>query len=163
MRSERYYFSKWVPAFGVLFGLPAAGLFLWASADPTFLPNSDDPFLRWLASQPEILARLLFLATAAIVLDGIVLAPLVPYLRSRIAIKFTSNQLIINGKYGPIRLPREAVVHAYRRNRWTVVIHVKDAFKPRSWYGWRVVPSVQTGNISGLSADDFLTRLETWT
>ncbi len=165
MHSKKYHFYKAVPAFSLLLGLPATGLFLWFGADPTIFSNADladYPGMPWLASQPVILLRLIFLAMAAIAFEEIVLTPLVPYLRSRIAVEFSADHLVINAKYSMIRLPREAIVDAYSQNQWTVVIQVKDAFKLRSWYGWRVVPTVQTGSIAGLGASDFLTQLKRW-
>ncbi len=162
MQTKRYQFYKLLPAASLLIGLPATGLYLWWSAEPTFFSNTDDPVMRWLASQPVILLRLIFLTMAAVAFDAIVLTPLVPYLRSRIAVEFSADHLVINAKYSMIRLPREAIVDAYSQNQWTVVIQVKDAFKLRSWYGWRVVPTVQTGSIAGLGASDFLTQLKRW-
>ncbi len=164
MQSKKYHFYKGVPALSLLLGLPATGLFLWFGADPTIFSNSDDPVMRWLASQPVILFRLIFLALAAVVFDAIVLTPFVPYLRSRVAVEFTADHLVINAKYGLMRLPRDAIVDADREYSYslTVVIQVKDAFKLRSWYGWRVNPTVQTGNIAGLGPREFLKQFKSW-
>ncbi len=165
MQSKKYHFYKGVPALSLLLGLPATGLFLWFGADPTIFSNADladDPVMRWLANQPVILFRLIFLAMAAVVVDAIVLTPLVPYLRSRVAVEFTADHLVINAKYGLMRLPRDAIVDSDRENHWTVVIQVKDAFKLRSWYGWRVNPTVQTGSIAGLGVSEFLKQFKRW-
>ncbi len=165
MQSKKYNFYKAVPAFSLLLGLPATGLFLWFGADPTIFSNADladDPVMRWLANQPVILFRLFFLAMAAVVFDAVVLTPLVPYLRSRVAVEFTVDHLVVNAKYGLMRLPRDAIVDAYREYKLTVVIQVKDAFKLRSWYGWRVNPTVQTGSIAGLGVSEFLKQFKSW-
>ena len=168
MQSKKYHFYKVVPAFSLLIGLPATGLFLWYGADPTIFSNSDDPVMRWFASQPVILFRLIFLAMAAVVVDAIVLTPLVPYLRSRVAVEFTADHLVINAKYGLMRLPRDAIVDACGETQGkfdimgTVDIQVKDAFKLRSWYGWRVNPTVQTGSIAGLGVSEFLKQFKSW-
>ncbi len=167
MQSKKYHFYKGVPALSLLLGLPATGLFLWFGADPTIFSNADladDPVMRWLANQPVILFRLFFLAMAAVVFDAVVLTPLVPYLRSRVAVEFTAVHLVINAKYGLMRLPRDAIVDADREYSYslTVVIQVKDAFKLRSWYGWRVNPTVQTGSIASLGVSEFLTQLKSW-
>ncbi len=160
-----------VPAFSLLLGLPTTGLFLWCSADPTIFSNADladYPGMPWLANQPVILFRLFFLAMAAVVFYAIVLTPLVPYLRSRVAVEFTADHLVVNAKYGLMRLARDAIVDAYGETQGkfdimgTVDIQVKDAFKLRSWYGWRVNPTVQTGSIASLGVSEFLTQLKSW-
>ncbi len=44
----------------------------------------------------------------------------------------------------------------------TVDIQVKEAFKFRSWYGWRVNPTVQTGSIAGLGVSEVLKQFKSW-
>jgi hypothetical protein len=171
MHSKKYYFSKAVPVLSFLLGLPVTGLLIWCSADPTIFSNADfpdHPVMRWLAGQPMILIRLLSLALAVIAFDAAFLTMLVPYLRCRVAVEFTADHLVINAKYGLVRLPRDAIVDAYGNTQGkfdfmgTIDIQVKDAFKLRSWYGWRVNPTVETGNIAGLGPREFMKQFKSW-
>ena len=159
---DRFRFSIGMPIMAVVLGLPFSALFLWLVWDPSLLSGSDDWGLRWLYAQPEIVVRLFFLAVASVFFDQMLLAHLVPYLRSRTAVEFADQHLIVNGKYGRFRLPREAIFHVYRQSRGKIAIKVKDTYKQRSWYGWRVEPRIQTGNISGLNQDTFMQKYADW-
>ena len=159
---DRFDFSIGMPIMALVLGIPGTALFLWLTWDPSLLSQSDDWGLRWLYAQPEILVRLFFLAIAGIFFDRMLLAHLMPYLRSRTAVEFTDRHLLVNGKYGWFRLPREAILQVYRQSRGAVAIKVKDAHKQRSWYGGRVEPRIQTGNIAGLNQDRFLRKYADW-